>query len=116
MVSRIETKVGIRDKTAGMTIRRMLRQWLSAEEYDEIDTPDWKTGLARIKEAKEDYFTGKECLFDHLWYGWHSFLPCPARYVALLREPTSIFSSKDEPEDGGWGFLRSWGSFLVFWF
>ena len=28
----------------------------------------------------------------------------------------SIFSSKDEPEDGGWGFLRSWGSFLVFWF
>ena len=29
---------------------------------------------------------------------------------------SSIFSSKDEPEDGGWGFLRSWGSFLVFWF
>ena len=28
----------------------------------------------------------------------------------------SIFSSKDEPEDGGWGFLSSWGSFLVFWF
>ena len=28
----------------------------------------------------------------------------------------SIFSSKDEPEDGGWGFLRSWGSFLVFGF
>ena len=28
----------------------------------------------------------------------------------------SIFSSKDEPKDGGWGFLRSWGSFLVFWF
>ena len=75
-------------KTGGMTIRRMLRQWLSAEEYDEIDTPDWKTGLARIKEAKEDYFAGKKCLFGHLWYGWHSFLPCPARYVTLLREPT----------------------------
>ncbi len=26
----------------------------------------------------------------------------------------SIFSSKDEPEDGGWGFLSRWGSFLVF--
>ena len=75
-------------KTGGMTIRRMLRQWLSAEEYDEIDAPDWETGLARIKEAKEDYFAAKKCLFGHLWYGWHSFLPCPARYVALLREPT----------------------------
>ena len=32
------------------------------------------------------------------------------------RRHRSIFSSKDEPEDGGWGFLRSWGSFLVFWF
>ena len=27
----------------------------------------------------------------------------------------SIFQSKNEPEDGGWGFLRSWSSFLVFW-
>ena len=34
----------------------------------------------------------------------------------LLQAQESIFSSKDEPEDGGWGFLRSWGSFLVFWF
>ena len=41
-------------------------------------------------------------------------------YSGLCHEastrPVSIFSSKDEPEDGGWGFLRSWGSFLVFWF
>ena len=34
----------------------------------------------------------------------------------IAGDGTSIFSSKDEPEDGGWGFLRSWGSFLVFWF
>ena len=26
----------------------------------------------------------------------------------------SIFSSKDEPEDGGWGFLSRWGSFRAF--
>ena len=35
---------------------------------------------------------------------------------AEIRKNLSIFSSKDEPEDGGWGFLRSWGSFLVFGF
>ena len=34
----------------------------------------------------------------------------------LRCQRSSIFSSKDEPEDGGWGFLRSWGSFLVFGF
>ncbi len=28
--------------------------------------------------------------------------------------PESIFSSKDEPEDGGWGFLSRWGSFRAF--
>ncbi len=39
----------------------------------------------------------------------------PQPSLAQYRE-NSIFSSKDEPEDGGWGFLRSWGSFLVFWF
>ena len=48
--------------------------------------------------------------------------PCAARVLCSAQNKMdaafveSIFSSKDEPEDGGWGFLRSWGSFLVFWF
>ena len=45
--------------------------------------------------------------------------PQDRRFPTIKRLPPtalSIFSSKDEPEDGGWGFLRSWGSFLVFGF
>ena len=34
--------------------------------------------------------------------------------VAQMLDKTSIFSSKDEPEDGGWGFLSRWGSFRAF--
>ena len=37
-------------------------------------------------------------------------------FIPATNVEDSIFSSKDEPEDGGWGFLRSWGSFLVFGF
>ena len=34
-------------------------------------------------------------------------------YRVTTEANESIFSSKDEPEDGGWGFLSRWGSF---WF
>ena len=34
--------------------------------------------------------------------------------VEGFKAPSSIFSSKDEPEDGGWGFLSRWGSFRAF--
>ncbi len=47
---------------------------------------------------------------------WESKTHFQLSKLDTLCRQASIFSSKDEPEDGGWGFLRSWGSFLVFWF
>lgn len=76
-------------KTAGMTMRKLLRQWLTKQEYDEVDTPDWQTGLDRIKCATGESLANRKCLFGHLWYGWHSFVARPSQYVTLLREPQS---------------------------
>jgi hypothetical protein len=73
-------------KTGGTTIRRVLdREYRNARRYEIGE--DVTGDIRKFKERKWNADNAPHLVQGHMSYGLHQFVPGPATYVTLLREP-----------------------------
>jgi hypothetical protein len=73
-------------KTAGTTLARVAQQQYPAPGFlrSDYDFDAFEARLASMPDADKRAI---DCLFGHMAFGLHRWLPRPAVYVTLLREP-----------------------------
>jgi len=88
-------------KTAGATVRRVLRAQYRASEVLELRPPTAAPGrlrrdgaVAYLAELPEAARAKPRLIMGHLTFGLHEFVPRPSTYVTLLREPLSLVRSQ----------------------
>jgi Galactose-3-O-sulfotransferase len=88
-------------KTAGATVRRVLRAQYRAREVLELRPPTVAPGRLR-RDGSVTYFAAlpeaarakPRLIMGHLTFGLHGYVPRPSTYVTLLREPLSLVRSQ----------------------
>ena len=88
-------------KTAGATVRRVLRAQYRAAEVLELRPPTVAPGRLR-RDGSVAYFAAlpeaerakPRLIMGHLTFGLHEHVPRPFTYVTLLREPLSLVRSQ----------------------
>jgi Galactose-3-O-sulfotransferase len=74
-------------KTAGTTMRSIIRRQYSPEELYAVEDPDWVSKNAEFFLKSKKNNSGIRCLIGHFPYGVHHYLPDPAQYITILRNP-----------------------------
>lgn len=77
-------------KTAGITLYTVIeRQYPRSQIYSTAQPIplDYSANIAILKKAKREQLTGIRMLMGHMAYGLHVYLPNPASYFTLLRDP-----------------------------
>jgi hypothetical protein len=88
-------------KTAGATMRRALRREFSVSQILELKAPTVAPGRLR-RDGAIDHFAGLpeaerarlRLIMGHMTFGLDAFVPRPATYVTLLREPLKLIASQ----------------------
>jgi hypothetical protein len=73
-------------KTAGTTVAQVAQRQYASERFlrSDHDFSAFRERLARMPDLEKSKI---DCLFGHMAFGLHRFLPRPAVYATLLREP-----------------------------
>lgn len=88
-------------KTAGATMRRALRREFRSSEVMELKAPTVEPDRLR-RDGAVAYFASlpeaararPRLIMGHMTYGLHEYVPRPAAYVTLLREPIKLVLSQ----------------------
>jgi len=74
-------------KTAGTTLRSVVRRQFLPAHIHAVDDDNWVVANTRLSTLADEQRRTLRCVIGHFPYGVHAYLPRPARYVTMLRDP-----------------------------
>jgi hypothetical protein len=74
-------------KTAGMTLKKIVTRQCRYGEYMFLYETRIAQSVEKFRELPQDARRGYRFVLGHVGYGLHEFLPQPATYATILREP-----------------------------
>jgi hypothetical protein len=88
-------------KTAGMTMRQVLRRQFPRSDVLVVRTPN-RNPRRLLREESLEYFAslpvdvraGSRLIMGHTIFGLHELVPRPCVYITLLREPLKLVASQ----------------------
>jgi hypothetical protein len=74
-------------KAAGSTLQQIVHRQFPESKTFHFDPLDPKASVQKLKSMPREKRSELECISGHMPFGMHKYLPQPATYITMLRDP-----------------------------